>query len=379
MKTIDSKKWFISYIIVFVIILLFLAGMIVAIDPFFHYHKPLNFLYYDFSGGQRYINDGITKHFDYDAIITGTSMTENFRASEVDSIYDVHSIKVPFSGGSYKEMNDNLAKGYESGHNIKVIIRGLDYGRLLDAPDAMRYDLGTYPLYLYDDNLFNDAKYVLNQDVLSRCAYMLRDFKNKKEGGIADFDTYSYWMGGYINEWGRKGVIGDRHFYADPEEINELSEEDKDNIKKNITQNVTSLAKQHPETTFYYFFSPYSAAQWGSFYESGDLNRMIDAEEEAIKLILEVPNIKLFSFNNCKFTNNIYNYKDASHYGEWINSYMLRKMHEGKCLLTKENYEKYLKEERELRNNFNYDYLCRYQDIKTQPSTGPHLPSGKWG
>ena len=78
------------------------AAAIVYTDPFFHYHAPLGRFAYPINN-QRYQNDGITRHFSYDSIITGTSMTENFKKSEADEIFGADFIKVPFSGGSYKE------------------------------------------------------------------------------------------------------------------------------------------------------------------------------------------------------------------------------------------------------------------------------------
>jgi hypothetical protein len=57
---------------------------------------------------ERYLNDGIVKHFDYDSIITGTSMTQNFRASEFDELFKAHCVKVPLSGASYREINELL-------------------------------------------------------------------------------------------------------------------------------------------------------------------------------------------------------------------------------------------------------------------------------
>ena len=83
-----------------VIPLLLLAGITVIVDPYFHYHAPLEFLEYPLDN-QRYQNDGIVKHFEYDAIITGTSMTENFHTSDLNRLFDVNSVKIPFSGGSY--------------------------------------------------------------------------------------------------------------------------------------------------------------------------------------------------------------------------------------------------------------------------------------
>ena len=65
------------------------------------------------------------------------------------------------------------------------------------------------------------------------------------------------------------------------------------------------------------------------------------------------------------------NYKDAGHYGEWVNSAMLRWMHDGVGLLTKENYQDYLKAERAFYANITEEDITRlnaqpdYADDKT--------------
>lgn len=76
-----------------------------------------------------------------------------------------------------------------------------------------------------------------------------------------------------------------------------LTEAECETVKSNIQQNVTSLAQAHPETVFYYFFSPYSIAYWGELLEDGTLNKQIEAEKIAIEEILKCENIKLYSFN----------------------------------------------------------------------------------
>ena len=116
-----------------------------TIDPYFHYHKPYTDSYYYDLNNQRSQNDGISKHFDYNALITGTSMTENFKTSELNEIFGVNSVKVSYSGGSYKEMNDNLVIALKNNSNLKMVVRGLDTGMFFDAPDRMREDLGKYP------------------------------------------------------------------------------------------------------------------------------------------------------------------------------------------------------------------------------------------
>lgn len=49
----------------------------------YHYHAPLeDFAYLLDRNNERYQNYGILSHFSYDTIITGTSLTENFKSSE---------------------------------------------------------------------------------------------------------------------------------------------------------------------------------------------------------------------------------------------------------------------------------------------------------
>lgn len=80
------KKWTTAIFAVILILLLLSMTMIVVIDPLFHYHAPLDGLAYPLED-ERYINDGILRHFDYDAVIAGSSMTENFKTSEANILY----------------------------------------------------------------------------------------------------------------------------------------------------------------------------------------------------------------------------------------------------------------------------------------------------
>lgn len=359
-----NVKWLFGFMLTVSGLLLGIIVGVVYIDPFFHYHAPNERFFYPLST-QRNQNNGITKNFDYNAIITGTSMTENFKKTEVDNYFDVNSIKVAYSGGTYKEINDNLRVAFESHDDIQVVIRGLDMNKFFDDKDEIREDFlggGTSPTYLYDKNPFNDVYYIFNRDVIFN--WCLPAYKSNLSGspsGITDFDTYSNWMAG--SEFGAEIVLSDKDYFHEPEIVNFLTIEDKKKIKENICQNVTDLAKEYPETTFYYFFPPYSAAWYGDIYQNGDLDRQIAAERYVIQLILSCENIRLFSFSNeTDITMDLSNYKDTIHYGEWINSLLLKYMKNDYGRLTSDNYEEYLRTERLLYSNFDYNSLFKQMD-----------------
>jgi hypothetical protein len=353
-----DKKWIVGYLLIIVVALLVIGGMVVQVDPFFHYGKPKTDEYFYTLSNERSQNDGISKNFDYDALITGTSMTQNFKTSEADKIFGTSTIKVAFSGGSYKEINDNVAVALKYQSNLKTIIRGLDMGMFMQDKDNMRLDLGSYPTYLYDDNPFNDVKYIYNKSVLlGRVVPMIiSTFHDGFEPGITSFDDYSNWMASYT--FGINAVCPDGVPETEPAEAVHLSEEEKQTVLGNIEQNVISLPAEYPDVTFYYFFTPYSAIWWQSLVNDGTIYKQIEAEQLVIEEILKYDNIKLYSFNGMTdIITDINNYKDSPHYGEWVNSLMLYFMKNGTCLLTADNYNEYLADELSFYTEYDYSLL----------------------
>ena len=340
------------------------AGTVYKIDPFMHYHQPDVDNYYYSLDNERSMNDGITKHFQYNALITGTSMTENFKTTEADGIFGVESIKVPYSGGSYKEINDNLKVAFEYNPKLELVIRCLDMGRFFDSKDTMRNDLGDYPTYLYNHNPFDDVDYLLNRDILyGRCWEMIKSRYHGESGGITSFDAYANWMPNYT--FGSKTVLNNHEKFENPQEEECLSLEEKNIIRENITENVTDLADKYPDADFYYFISPYSIVWWGEEQQKGRLDKDIAAEKYIIELILPHKNIHLYSWNTFyDITCNLNNYKDTTHYGIWINTHMLNMMKNEVGLLTEDNYRTYISEERLFYSNFPYNILFKENDLK---------------
>lgn len=360
-----SKIWLAGWLSLVFIILGFLGGWVYRVDPYFHYHKPDIDKYFYILNNERSQNDGISKHFDYDALITGTSMTQNFKVSEVNEIFEVNAVKVSYSGGTYKEINDNLIRALGDNDELKLVIRGLDMGHFFDEASRMREDLGRYPTYLYDSNPFNDVNYLFNREVIFNRIYPMVIRKNKDDlaPGITSFDDYGCWQ--YAYTFGINTLFPDGIKYPGMAEAIHLEDAGKAIIAENITQNVTSLADEYPDVDFYYFFTPYSIAWWESIAEGGRIYQQIEAEKYIIELILEHENIHLFSFNNrTDIITDLNNYKDAIHYGQWINSLMLRWMHEGQYLLTKDNYQEYINEELSFYTSFNYNTLNSQVDYE---------------
>ena len=137
----------------------------IFIDPYWHFHEPQEGITYRLGNG-RYMNDGILRHYDYNAVIIGTSMCENFKASQWGELSGNSTVKTPFFGASYREIHDTLERAFLYNDTISTIIWGVDYNLLTCQWDAMKYD--TYPDYLYDGSIVNDGNYLWNKTVLMR-------------------------------------------------------------------------------------------------------------------------------------------------------------------------------------------------------------------
>lgn len=329
-----------------------------SIDPYFHYHKPYTDKYFYRIDNERGQNHGILKNFDYDAVITGTSMTQNFKTSKLDSLFGTHSIKVPLSGGRFGEINEQVCLAIINNPNLKMVVRGLDMNMLTLDKDSTAADSDTYPQYLYDDKPLNDIKYLLNREaffdytlpmILERSA---KDFKP----GITSFDDYQSWGNKFPS--GFDVVCPNGITNPDTSKEVHLSEKARAKAVANIQQNVTSLANGNPDIMFYYFFTPYSAVWWRDLVNDGTIYQQIEAEKIAIEEMLKCDNIKLFSFNTFEeLTTNLDNYIEPKHYTANVNDQILDWMKEGTGLLSSDNYATYLDTELNMYLNFDYTTL----------------------
>lgn len=331
----NSKKWTICLLISVLLLLIMAGSATVVIDPFFHFHSPLPQLTYPIDT-ERYQNDGIVRHFDYDAIITGTSMTENFKASELDSLFGVHTVKVCFNGTTYTEVTRNLERAIQANPNIRMILSSMEGWYLFDEKGLMRSDVAL-PEYLYDQNPLNDVSYVLNKEVLF--LYTARVIGHTLEGApTTNFDDYSSWYTTFSREVALAAY--DRPPKADSQRP--FTDAERQNLVESLTENSVEMARKNPQIQFYYFFPPYSVLTWDTYSQYGELERQLQAYTLASQILLQEENIHLFAFfDDFETVTNLDNYIDGGHYSPDINSKILQRMAQGENELTLDNYQAY--------------------------------------
>lgn len=347
----NSKKWNLFVLIGTSAILLLLAAVTALIDPFLHFHKPLNFLEYPLKD-ERYQNDGIARHYDYDAIITGTSMTQNFKVSQLNELMNVTAIKTSYSGASFHELAQSIdrALGYRS--DTKLVLCSLDGSRILYPADKDEYE--GYPDYLYNKNPFDDVKYLLNKDVIPKTIAVL----NYTRAGelTPTMDTYGSWH--QYMTYGKDIVL---QSVAPLPEISEeviLSDTDLQMAYANIENNFLKLAMEHETTDFYFFIPPYSIVYWEALHNTKQLNAQMTLEKMAVEILLQAENVHIYSFSHrIDWIENLNNYTDSLHYSADINSEILKCIAAGESELTKDNYVKYFESVKKLYEEYDYSRI----------------------
>lgn len=348
------KKWTLTIIIVFFTINLIIFGLMYYYDPYFHFHKPYPNVSYTL-GNYVYQNDGITKNFEYNAIITGTSMTEYFSTEEVDSLFNVQSVRLTFLGEGFRRINDNLETAFINNDNIKLVIRGVDPIWFVCASDWLSYGTyDNYPTYLYDNDIWNDFMYVYNFDIIKNdlIPEIKRSISHIPSASFNDFDK---------DKTGGVELVKEKYIRG-PKEIKNVSIEETtqmfSDLSENISNNLLSTISNHPDTTFIIFFPPYGIMYWDELMQMGKAvaERRIDFEQYAIEQLLNYDNVELYTFMDCfDITTDLNNYIDDLHYTPQINSYILQEIYAGNHRLTKENYLEYINNEKSFYLSYDYE------------------------
>lgn len=344
----SEKRWNIFVLSGTGIILLLIALMTTYIDPFFHYHAGQERLEYPIKY-ERYQNDGIARHFEYDSIITGTSMCQNFKCSEFNELWGTKSVKLTNSGATYRESAESIERYLSHNPDVKIVLCSIDGNRLSEPSDYLSYE--GYPEYLYDNNPFNDVNYLLNKEVITKDIAVVNYTLSGQK--TTSMDEYGHWS--RYAAFGRDAVLKTFTLVEESEEVHTLSDEDILRIGKNVEDNFVRVAKKYPDTTFYLFFPPYSICYWESMQRGNQLTCQTDGQKHAMEKLFTAENIQVFDFNHMiEITGDLNNYSDALHYGEWINSEILQMIYRGEGRITRENYQEYYDDLYQLYSQYDY-------------------------
>ncbi len=334
------------------ILLLLCIFLVVLFDPFFQYHKSL-------SGLKKVLTDkeyqcvGSLKNFDYDSVVAGSSVAENYYNDWFNQGFDCNVIKAIRSYGATADLCYLLDIAFEH-QELKYVFYNLDPSALIADPETT-YELTGCPMYLYDDNYFNDIEYLLNKDViLEKIPYMIAQ-------SLTGYDENSSYNWAQWKEFNSDMALG---LYIRKPSVSEMKPENY--YEELLTQNLnllTARIEAHPETKFYVFIPPYSMLWWDNVYRDGDTESYLYNMEHTMEVLLSYDNVEFYYFQNDRdVITDLENYMDTLHFSPEINHYICDNMINGTHRIDRDNYRENIEEMRNLSYEIVNDLIKPYEN-----------------
>lgn len=347
-KKMQAKRWLAGFLGIFLAGLAGCIALVIWVDPFFQYHKPLAWFPY-LVDNQVNQNPGLAKHMDYDGILIGSSMTASFNTDWFEELMGMKTQKLSYNGSYPKDLSNIMQLVFDAkGDQVKAVYMAVDQSTFSADPEETKFPVTDY---LYDDNVFNDVPYLLNKDVL--LDYILRPLADRKDA--SDWaELYKPW---WTDEYYNKANVLMYYEAAEEKQEEEALAADyfKDAVEENLQKNILPYIEAHPETEFYIFYPPYSILFWNDVTREKELEAVIGRLEYMTERLLNYENVHVFNFLGKEdIICNLNNYADYMHYHKNVCRYITECFATGENELHPENYGQAFDEIRTLAMSYNY-------------------------
>lgn len=353
----DHKKEFFRFLAILAIGVLGAALPVLITDPFYQYHCPwfgmpviLDNAVYQTAGAARTLN--------YEDVIVGTSMTENFHTSWFDEEMGWHTIKLSYSGSRSDDLKMILSQIFTRKTPVNHIIMDInDYQ--LTCPSWTAYV--ERPEYLCDSKIWNDYAYIYNRDVIARGWERALD---AIEGVEDNIDTAYTWEDSAL--FGTSITLEQcretRRILLE-EEPNAWTEEELQQMvavcQENL-DNILPFIRDNPDTEFIIYFPPYSMLYWERKKLEGNLWGTLQIYKYAIEQFLSCRNVKVHYFQNEKeIITELEYYRDEAHHRPEINRYIFECVKNGEKRVLPETLEQEIQEMFQFADSYDYEVYWR--------------------
>ncbi len=345
-----ARKYIISTIALALSALIVVGVINVLFDPLFIYHKPL-FGLQPVITNERYQNAGIAKNFDYDNVIIGNSLSQNFKPSDFNKGFGGKTVKLTSAGSHTVDWTYLLEIISGREEQPDRIIFNIDPYIFQASATEMKHQL---PAYLYDKSLLNDVNYLFNFSILKD--YTFEMLKANMDNDIPDYNTAFMWNDDVGS--GKEFVLS---HYERPEiskvypDVDGATELANDNIN-----NLIPYIEQMENTEFYFYLSPFSMLYWDSQIRVNKIDLWKNVYIETCNLLFQYKNVNVFLWTDDEMLNimsNLDNYTDDTHYSPFISNEIANRICSGQGKLMVDNYIKEINTMFAYINNFDYETL----------------------
>ena len=337
-----SKRFVIGFLVGVFSFLLLIGTTAYLIDPFFQYRvKDHQYLL-----NPIYVNPGLAKNLDYNTVIIGSSMVQNYDLSILRQDPSIKPIKLASGAMTIREMK--LLYSLIDLKKTNTVIFNFDMIQFNEWLPASRY-----PSYLYDQNILDKLQYLFAYESTVRF-------------GLADALLTPYMKSHSAEERSQKiniktsvddiGSFVHESIYEDEARIKQMYREGRtvsnpslyqinSRIKENIDILLATLHLEGNKDKQYIFvLPPYSALYWHITKRDGYFYHLTNNIKHLCRMTDKYKNVRIQFFYNLDQITDLNKYSDVTHYDPSISNYILKNLFNDEYRITKENMEQKIKE-----------------------------------
>ena len=327
-------------------IFLIIVGTNLIVDPYQIIHEQLTKNTYYFNK-PRICNAGIINSERFDGMILGTSMTQNFKPSEMERLFNLNKVvKLSLEGARPIEMNITAKRALLK-QDIKIALIGIyDYKFIGKYDSEVDDEAPEFPFKLYDQSFLNDFKFYFDIEMFESSIELVK--KSKK----------LYQNQDELQFWGDRKSYGYEHIkkkFLNKSRNKRYDEYKLDWMVNRYKKYIHELAFKNPNTHFLLFIPPVSTLKYAIMSKESPeaFNSVISFYKEIVNLNSGLKNVEVFFFgNHSLIVDDFKNYCDISHYSDKINTDILKLIATKKFTVSANNIDEVLLRFQERVNSF---------------------------
>jgi hypothetical protein len=269
-----------------------------------------------FWGRGSLMNAGIIRHRDYEAVIIGSSVTQNFDMAFFRRAMGMEPIKLSLGGISVPEMLKFYemvqARGTAKVIMINIDVTGFDGDYDLDDP------WGRLPRFMYEDGALNDLRYCLMYEVWFRFIPVNLALRGILAAGLSyanvsdrvNIDRMDDRGGDFTPSKEKVLANYTKHRAAEKKRPSASAARMKRNIDAFLFR---VLGERREGQSVVFAFPPYSVLYWWDAVKDGNFEAIMDAEEFFVERC--AGSARVVDMQDIDEIADLDNYGDSVHYG----------------------------------------------------------------
>lgn len=329
------KKKAIKFTAVFLCVCIVLAA---ALSSFAYFYDPQNVYRWNNTGRQyyspTYSTAGIIKYYDYDTVLIGSSMVQNFDDDLIARELKCKPVKLTI-GGMTAEEELFLYDEVQKRGCAKNYIINIDLHRIA-LQEKLIPNSGRFPKHMFEPTPLSQFKYLLGYETwfrfipidiaLNLCDSLgvgLPSSMQETINNATDVNDMCRWSRGNLP--GAQKVISD--FVNGEAGFDDGSSTDpiinpEENVSFYISHMIESLDN---DETLTLIFPPYSVLSWVE-YSTDKVEQMLSMRSQISAIADKYDNVRVMDFQSMKQTTDLNNYYDKRHFSQELQDEVAREL-----------------------------------------------------